>query len=57
MWMFCTFAPTADDTSPSLPERKDMLPDSERSQMLIELGVIADLAKVFRVGPRFIDID
>jgi hypothetical protein len=37
---------TPNATAPVLPEEKDMLPDSEHTPMLIELGVINDLRKV-----------
>jgi hypothetical protein len=51
-----------DNRAFTVPERKDMLPDSECSRTLIELGVIADASYLLqysgaRFGGGFIDSD
>jgi hypothetical protein len=46
-----TIPPTSDSTAPAPPERKDMLPDSERSQLLTELGVIATQTELLSSPP------
>ena len=39
-------ATRADIPDPVLPERKDMLPDTERTQLLIDFGVIPDASQL-----------
>jgi hypothetical protein len=40
----------AGNRAPVLPERKDMLPNSERTKVLVELGVIADVGELLRTS-------
>jgi hypothetical protein len=42
-------------TAPTLPERKDMLPDSDYSKLLTELGVIPDANQLLALTPKAAD--